>query len=105
MQTAQQQQQTDYHKQAAQAVTVAWKQLFSTELGALPDELYVNGGGQFMVRRERVLAHPRSFYQQCLTWLADSIELSSWDKGMVFEYTWKSIFGEAAAELDQNVWS
>ncbi len=104
-QTQQQQQQTDYHRQAAHAVTVAWDQLFGAELGPLPEELYVNGGGQFVVRRERVLAHSRSFYQDCLTWLDDSIELSPWDKGMVFEYTWKSIFGEAAAVLDQNIWS
>ncbi len=104
-QTEQQQLQTDYHKQAARAVTVAWDQLFGAELGPLPDELYVNGGGQFLVRRERVLAHSRSFYQECLTWLDESLDLSPWDKGMVFEYTWKNIFGEAAAVLDQNIWS
>ncbi|KAA6425089.1 MAG: hypothetical protein FRX49_05263 [Trebouxia sp. A1-2] len=74
-------------------------------LGPLPDELYVNGGGQFLVRRERVLAHSRQFYQDCLTWLDESLDLSPWDKGMVFEYTWKSIFGEAAAVLDLNIWS
>ncbi|KAL0024568.1 hypothetical protein WJX79_008775 [Trebouxia sp. C0005] len=104
-QPQQQQQQTDYHKQAARAVTVAWDQLFGAELGPLPDELYVNGGGQFLVRRERVLAHSRQFYQDCLTWLDESLDLSPWDKGMVFEYTWKSIFGEAAAVLDLNIWS
>lgn len=104
-QPQQQQQQTDYHKQAARAVTVAWDQLFGAVLGPLPDELYVNGGGQFLIRRERALAHSRSFYQECLTWLDESRDLSPWDKGMVFEYTWKSIFGEAAAVLDQNIWS
>lgn len=71
----------------------------------MPDELYVNGGGQFVVQQERVLAHSRSFYQSCLAWLDESVELSPWDKGMVFEYTWKSIFGEEAAVLDANVWS
>ena len=104
-QAQQHQEQTSYHKQAARAVTVAWKELFSQELGPLPAELYVNGGGQFMVRRERVLAHSRAFYQYCLTWLADSTTLSPWDKGMVFEYTWKTIFGESASVLDENILS
>ena len=82
----------------------AWEELFRPELGPMPDEVQVQGGGQFVVRRDRVQAHPRAFYQNCLTWLADSTQLSSWDKGMVFEYTWKLIFGEAAEPLDHNVW-
>ena len=101
----QHQEQTDYHKQAARAVNVAWQELLGKELGPLPSELYVNGGGQFMVRRERVLLHSRQFYQDCLNWLADSLTLSPWDKGTVFEYTWKVIFGETAAVLDQNILS
>ena len=104
-QAQQHQEQTSYHKQAARAVSIAWEQLFGEELGSLPAELYVNGGGQFMVRRERVLVHSRQFYQNCLTWLADSTTLSPWDKGMVFEYTWKTIFGESASVLDQNILS
>ena len=82
----------------------AWDALLGSELGPLPDELQVQGGGQFIVRRARVQAHPRAFYENCLTWLAESTQLSSWDKGMVFEYSWKLIFGEAADSLDHNVW-
>lgn len=89
--------------QAARAIKIAWEQLFGAELGSLPDDMIVNGGGQFMVRHDRVLAHPRAFYKQCLAWLADSTDLSSWDKGMVFEYTWKSIFGEEPATLEHNM--
>ena len=94
----------DYHHQAADGIRIAWEQLLGFELGPLPDDIQVQGGGQFVVLRDRVLAHPRAFYQDCLTWLADSTELSPWDKGMVFEYTWKVIFGEPAGTLDQNVW-
>ena len=104
-QTQPSQEQTGYHMQAARAIKVAWEQLLGPELGALPDELHINGGGQFMVQRQRVLLHPRNFYHDCLEWLDNSTELSSWDKGMVFEYTWKSIFGEEAAVLDRNMWS
>ena len=74
--------QTDYHKQVARSITIAWEELLGAELGELPDELHVNGGGQFMVQRERVLRHTKAFYQDCLTWLADSLTLSPWDKGM-----------------------
>ena len=94
----------DYHHKAAHGITTAWQQVLGHELGPLPDELHVQGGGQFVVQKHRVLAHPRAFYQECLSWLADTSELSSWDKGMVFEYTWKLIFGEPAETLDQNVW-
>ncbi|KAL3160711.1 hypothetical protein ABBQ32_010623 [Trebouxia sp. C0010 RCD-2024] len=103
-QSHQGQEQTEYHLQAARGIKVAWEQLFQAELGDLPDELYVNGGGQFMLQRERIMLHQRSFYQSCLEWLADSTELSPWDKGMVFEYTWKCVFGEEAEALDHNVW-
>lgn len=99
------QEQTDYHMQAARAITVAWEQLLGPELGALPDDLHINGGGQFLVQQHRVLLHPRLFYQKCLDWLDNSTELSPWDKGMVFEYTWKSIFGEEAGVVDRNAWS
>lgn len=94
----------DYYHQAAHGITMTWQQLLESELGPLPEELRVQGGGQFVVQRDRILAHPRSFYQDCLNWLADSVELSSWDKGMVFEYTWKVIFGEPAEILDQSAW-
>ncbi|DBA69337.1 TPA: hypothetical protein ACH3X2_012916 [Trebouxia sp. C0005] len=94
----------DYHHKAAHGITTAWQQVLGHALGPLPDELFVQGGSQFVVQKHRVLAHPRAFYHECLSWLADSTELSSWDKGMVFEYTWKLVFGEPAETLDQNVW-
>ena len=95
---------TEYHKQVARSVAIAWNELLGAELGEIPDELHVNGGGQFMVQRDRVLRHSKAFYHECLTWLADSLTLSPWDKGMVFEYTWKIIFGEVSQHLDHNVW-
>lgn len=96
--------QTDYLKQVARSITIAWDELLGKELGPLPAELHVNGGGQFMVQRDSMLRHSKSFYQECLAWLADSLTLSPWDKGMVFEYTWKVIFGEPPEQLDRNVW-
>lgn len=95
---------TDYLKQVARSISIAWEEILASELGQLPNELHVNGGGQFMVSRDRILKHSRTFYQDCLGWLADSVTLSPWDKGMVFEYTWKIIFGESSELLDKNVW-
>ena len=82
----------------------AWNELLGSRLGPLPDELQVQAGSQFAVHQDRVLAHPRAFYQECLTWLANSTELSPKDMGMVFEYVWKLILGEAAERLDLNLW-
>lgn len=95
---------SDYHHQAANGIMTAWDELLGSELGLLPEELQVQGGGQFVVQRDRVQAHSRAFYQRCLAWLANSTELSPWDKGMVFEYTWKLIFGEVADILEHNIW-
>ena len=95
---------TDYLKQVARSISIAWEELLGTELGQLPDELHVNGGGQFMVQKDRVHQHSKAFYQNCLNWLTDNPTLSSWDKGMVFEYTWKLIFGDSSEALDNNVW-
>lgn len=82
----------------------AWEELLGCRLGPLPDELQMQAEGQFVVRQDRFLAHPRASYQECLTWLADSTELSPGDKGMMFEYSWKLIFGETPESLDKNLW-
>ena len=94
----------EYHHKVAYSMSLAWEQLFRHEMGPMPEEVHVQGGGQFVVSRDRVLMHSRSFYQECLQWIDDNTELSAWDKGMVFEYTWKMIFGEAAEVLDINQW-
>lgn len=95
---------SDYHHQASNGIMAVWDDVLGARLGPLPDELRVQAGGQFAVHQDRVLAHPRTFYQDCLSWLANSTELSVKDKAMVFEYTWKLIFGEAAESLDVSLW-
>ena len=95
---------SDYHHQAANGIMTAWEELLGSRLGPLADELQVQAGGQFAVHQDKVLAHPRAFYQECLAWLANSTELPPKDKGMVFEYSWKLVFGEKAEGLDSNLW-
>ena len=46
-----------------QNLTAIWPTLFQTELGQPPAELTYPMGGQFVVSRDRVLAHPLSFYK------------------------------------------
>jgi hypothetical protein len=40
-----------------------WPQLFQEELGEPPEKLFTPSAGQFVVTRERILAHSHSFYE------------------------------------------
>lgn len=82
----------EFALQQNQVIKVAWPQLFKAELGPIPNELTSACCGQFVVTRERILSHPRSFYQGLLRWLRVS-EMDSFWAGLIFEHTWSYIFG------------
>lgn len=54
---------SEFAFQQNQHIPTAWPSLFEAELGSLPEELTSPCCGQFAVSRQRVLAHPKSFYQ------------------------------------------
>ena len=70
-----------------------WPEVYEAELGELPAELKAPCCAEFMVARERVLAHPRSFYLHLRDWIVET-ELGRYRSGRVFEYMWHVIFGE-----------
>lgn len=70
-----------------------WPYVYEAEMGELPDELKAPCCAEFMVVRERILAHPRSFYVHLRDWVIES-ELGRYRSGRIFEYMWHVIFGE-----------
>eukprot|EP00884_Botryococcus_braunii_P008306 jgi/Botrbrau1/17477/Bobra.0054s0064.1 len=72
-----------------------WPQLFQEELGDPPQLLYAPCCAEFMVSKERILLHPRSFYTTLRDWI-DEVEIDSYRCGRQFEYMWHYIFGEPA---------
>ena len=51
---------------------------------------------QFLVSRDRILAHPKAFYERCQEWLISQQTHSDLDAGKVFEFSWHIIFGAPA---------
>ena len=49
-----------------------WDELFADELGELPPVLHADGFSEFVVSRDRILAHPRAFYQRLLDWVVEN---------------------------------
>lgn len=70
-----------------------WPEVFEAELGELPSDLKAPCCAEFMVSRDRVLAHSRDFYTHLRDWIVDT-ELGRYRSGRVFEYMWHIIFGE-----------
>lgn len=71
-----------------------WPELFASELGEVPTDLSAPCCAEFIVNRDRVLAHPKSFYVSMRDWIIET-ELGRYRSGRVFEYMWHVIFGEA----------
>ena len=81
-----------------------WNQTFLQEMGPPPKELFAPCCAEFLVARERILRHPRAFYEHLRDWINDT-ELDRYRTGRVFEYMWHYMFGEPpvtkpAAECD-----
>ena len=70
-----------------------WHELFSQELGPLPEHVHAPCCAEFLVSKQRIQAHPVSFYQSCLDFLATTNHDRFW-AGRVFEYAWHIMFGE-----------
>jgi len=65
-------------------VQKAWPELFAEEFGAFPEKFCFDSYGQFVVSRERVLSHPRAFYQRLL-------EGANAGK-TTMEWSWRTLF-------------
>lgn len=70
-----------------------WSELYEDELGELPEELSAPCCAEFIVSRERILAHSKDFYVHMRDWIMET-ELGRYRSGRVFEYMWHVIFGE-----------
>eukprot|EP00884_Botryococcus_braunii_P021106 jgi/Botrbrau1/767/Bobra.0181s0023.2 len=70
-----------------------WPQLYEEELGPAPPILTAPCCAEFMVSRDRILAHPKSFYLHLRDWIAET-EVSRYRTGRDFEYVWHYMFGE-----------
>lgn len=66
-------------------------------LGPIPPEIKHFTSAQFVVHRNRILAHPKEFYQLCYEWLLTT-QLDNYISARVFEYTWHIIMGQPAIE-------
>ena len=77
----------------ARLILQVWTDLYEAELGDLPSELQAPCCAEFIVSRERILAHSRDFYIHMRDWIIDT-ELGRYRSGRVFEYMWHVIFGE-----------
>ena len=73
----------------------AWPKIFQQELGDIPPQFTNHCCGQFVVSRERILAHPKQFYQKCFDWTASG-DMETYYSSRVFEHTWSYIFGDEA---------
>ena len=73
----------------------AWPKIFQQELGDIPPQFTNHCCGQFVVSRERILAHPKQFYQKCFDWTASG-DMETYWSSRVFEHTWSYIFGDEA---------
>eukprot|EP00208_Stichococcus_sp_RCC1054_P000050 CAMPEP_0206142204 /NCGR_PEP_ID=MMETSP1473-20131121/15969_1 /ASSEMBLY_ACC=CAM_ASM_001109 /TAXON_ID=1461547 /ORGANISM="Stichococcus sp, Strain RCC1054" /LENGTH=636 /DNA_ID=CAMNT_0053537107 /DNA_START=417 /DNA_END=2327 /DNA_ORIENTATION=+ len=86
---------TNWGPKGGRAVRKWWPAFFEKEMGELPDYVHMpNCCGEFVVSRARVLARPRSFYQNALDVMQAGTLDDSWDMGLSFELLWHAIFGE-----------
>ena len=72
-----------------------WDDVMAAELGPLPARLSAPCCGNFMVSRDRILKHPKRFYQELRGWLLTTT-IGDYRTSIVFEYLWAYMFGEAA---------
>ena len=81
-----------------------WPDVFQAEFGDVPEQLHAPCCAEFMVSKDRILAHSKEFYIHLRDWIVET-ELGRYRSGRVFEYMWHVIFGEeyvieAVAECD-----
>ena len=75
-------------------MTQVWPDVFEAAFGEIPEELHAPCCAEFMVAKERILGHSKSFYVHLRDWIVET-ELGRYRSGRVFEYMWHVIFGEA----------
>ncbi|KAK9805247.1 hypothetical protein WJX72_008453 [[Myrmecia] bisecta] len=73
-----------------------WDEVLSAELGPMPGtgglpEYVHKDAAQFVVTQDRVISHPKAFYERCIHWILTT-DMDCWHQGMVLEYTWAAIF-------------
>lgn len=72
-----------------------WRVLFQDELGPLPELIYTQCCAEFVVSRDRILAHPKAFYKRILAKINSyNLKQFSYELALAFEYSWHIIFGE-----------
>lgn len=77
-------------------VQMAWPHLFSEPV---PPKMSFYACAQFYVSKEKIMSRPKSFYQNCLSWLY-ATEMKDHNTSRVFEYIWCYIFtGQAIEEI------
>ena len=76
----------------------AWDLFFGPSgMGPVPEQINFSWGAEFLVAKQRILAKPRSFYLDALSFmleLSKTEKMTSYDVGVVFERIWHIIFGE-----------
>jgi hypothetical protein len=76
-------------------IDFVWPQLFLDEYGPRPDRLISACCGQFAVSKERIRAHPLSFYRRLYDWILTT-NMPTRLTSRIMEYLWAFIFGEGA---------
>jgi hypothetical protein len=73
-----------------------WRDVLQKELGALPENgIEAPCCASFVVKREAILAHPKTFYSSIIDYIVGS-QYSDQLTGRTLEYTWHMIFGQPA---------
>ena len=75
-----------------------WDVLFRPYLNRdAPNYVFADCCAQFVVSRERILRHPLKAYKHWYHYMAyeDPKDDGGYEIGMIFEYIWHIIFGEA----------
>eukprot|EP00742_Colponemidia_sp_Colp-10_P006452 GILJ01006912.1.p1 GENE.GILJ01006912.1~~GILJ01006912.1.p1 ORF type:complete len:356 (-),score=38.79 GILJ01006912.1:153-1220(-) len=81
------------HREAWAKLKSIWPKLFQDALGDMPPFINRYCCAMFLVKKERILLRPKSFYQRALDWLLSG-EFPNYWSGRMFEHTWGIIFGE-----------
>lgn len=83
----------------AQSIGRLWDLFFGPMgMGAVPERLLFQHGAEFAVHKSRMLARPRSFYLQTLSFMIevkDSGMMHTYEIAVAFERLWHVIFGES----------
>ena len=79
-----------------QTVGMAWEYFFGPAgFGPLPESLRFLPGGEFVITKSKILARPRQFYLDAISFLlefSESGQMTSFELATVFELTWHIYF-------------